>query len=229
MKGIELYIIISVGLILVSILLKDFIFENFSSIFSHYPKDIEYEDEGILNNNIRYRANPIDNYVNNQMSDTLDRYYNPMRYPYQTPEQYYPNTMLPSQVIGCGGRNYPCAGGSQVPVIATTNMLDFTNTNIAPINIRTRGEEGMPQQVGTLFKLRSAHGEVLPLFGRKEYPGSYNNWEYYTIAGNHDVKLRVVQKKKGEQLGTNDVVFIKGYGRAPYRVTMYDYDFPRYI
>ena len=227
MKGIELYVIILFIIILICVLLKDVLFEKFSPIFSQQKSATEILANVMLNRG--YSANPVDTYVQNSQSDTLDRYYNPMRYPNQSPEDYYPNTVLPSQVIGCGGRNYPCSGGSQVPVIATSNMLDFSNQNIAPVNIRTRGPEGMPQQVGTIFKLRSAHGEVLPLFGRKEYPGSYNNWEYYTIAGNHDVKLKIVQKRKGEQLGTNDMVFIRGYGRDPYRVTMYDYDFPKYI
>ena len=31
------------------------------------------------------------------------------------------------------------------------------------------------------------------------------------------------------ELGTNDLVFIRGQRRAPYRVTMYENDSPEYI
>jgi len=243
MERTQLYLIIVFGIILLFVILKDYIIENFAPIFPIFTgnnvrriKTTNNTDLTNPTNNSMYLANPVNMFVQNQQNDSLDRYYNPVRYPYQTTEKYYPNLMLPPQVIGCGGRNYPCAGGSQIPVIATNNLLDFSNSAIAPIspvvapvNIRTRGGRGMPQQVGTIYRLRSAHNEVLPLFGRKEYPGGSNNWEYYTMAGDYGVKLKIVSKKRGEQLGTNDVVFIKGYNRFPYRVTMYDYDFPQYI
>ena len=159
--------------------------------------------------------------------------YNPLRFPYKSYRYYNqnwrPNLALPPQVIGCGGRNGPCLGGSQVPIANPMIPLDITNNNIAPINIRTRGPLGVPQQVGVLYRLYSHNNEVLPLFGRKRYPGSYHNWQYYTVVGRHNVKLRVVGKRRGEQLGTNDVVFIKGYNKSPYRVTIYETDFPQYI
>ena len=165
--------------------------------------------------------------------NSLDRVYNPLRYPYKSHEYYNqnwrPNLALPPQVVGCGGRNTPCLGGSQVPIANPMYPLSISNNNIAPINIRTRGPLGEPQQVGSLYKLYAHDNEVLPLFGRKKYPNGSYNWEYYTVAGNYDIKLRVVQKRRGDELGTNDVVFVKGYNKAPYRVTMYEYDFPQYI
>ena len=168
-----------------------------------------------------------------QEINSLDRVYNPLRYPYKSIAYYNqnwrPNLALPPQVVGCGGRNTPCLGGSQVPIVNPMIPLNINNNNIAPINIRTRGPLGQPQQVGSMYSLYSHHNEVLPLYGRKKYPNGSNNWEYYTVVGMHDVKLPVVSKRKGEQLGTNDVVFIKGYNRKPYRVTMYEYDFPQYI
>ena len=42
-------------------------------------------------NNSMYLANPVDMYVQNQERGSLDRYYNPMKFPYQTTEKYYPN------------------------------------------------------------------------------------------------------------------------------------------
>ena len=243
MNNIETYLIIIFLVIILIILLKDVLIEKYSSpmklLFKKYFNNDDDNDNNDDNddNETYYNSYIPNRLVNNSMinsfrinqNDTLDRYYNPMRFPYKKHEQYYPNMNLPPQVIGCGSRNTPCLGGSQIPVIATSNMLDFTNTAIAPINIRTRGPEGIPQQVGTIYKLRSANSEVLPLFGRKKYPNGDNNWEYYTLAGDHGVKLKIFTKKRGEQLGTNDIVYIKGYNRFPYRVTMYDYDFLQYI
>lgn len=165
--------------------------------------------------------------------NALDRVYNPLRYPYKGRDFYNqnwrPNLALPPQVVGCGGRNTPCLGGSQVPIANPMYPLNINNNNIAPINIRTRGPLGEPQQVGSLYRLYSHHNEVLPLFGRKKYPNGSNNWEYYTVTGDYNVKMKIVQKRKGEEIGTNDIVFIKGYNKSPYRVTVYEDDFPQYI
>jgi hypothetical protein len=46
--------------------------------------------------------------------------------------------------------------------------------------------------------------------------------------GQYSVKVPVITKNKKDELGTNDVVFIKGI-RSPYRVTIYKSDFPEYI
>ena len=168
-----------------------------------------------------------------QQLNSLDRVYNPLRYPYKSSAYYNQNwtpaLALPPQVIGCGGRNTPCLGGTQVPIVNPTYPLDYSNNNIAPINIRTRGPLGEPQQVGSIYKLYGDKNEVLPLFGRKKYPNGDRNWEYYTMAGKYGVKMRIVSKRKGDELGTNDVVFINGYGQSPYRVTLYETDFPQYI
>ena len=168
-----------------------------------------------------------------QQVNALDRVYNPLRYPYKGREFYNqnwrPNLALPPQVIGCGARNTPCLGGTQVPIANPMYPININNDNIAPINIRTRGPLGEPQQVGSLYKLYSHDNEVLPLFGRRRYPRFNDNWEYYTLGGYHDVKMKVITKRRGEELGTNDIVFVKGYNKSPYRVTMYETDFPQYI
>ena len=180
-------------------------------------------------------SNNVVNDINKspQQINALDRVFNPLRYPYRSSafyNQYWrSNLALPPQVIGCGGRNTPCLGGSQVPIANPMIPLNVNNNNIAPINIRTRGPLGEPQQVGTLYHVYGRSNEVLPLFGRRRYPNGQNNWEYYTTVGPQQVKLRVVTRRRGEELGTNDVVFIKGYNRRPYRVTIYESDFPQYI
>jgi len=41
--------------------------------------------------------------------------------------------------------------------------------------------------------------------------------------------MPIITKKRNEELGTNDIVFIQGQRKAGYRVTMYDQDSPEYI
>jgi hypothetical protein len=99
--------------------------------------------------------------------------------------------------------------------------------NIAPVNISTQGPIGQPQQIGTIYKINGNDNDYLPLFGRRKYPND-NRYEYYTIIGQFGTKIQVITKNRDYELGSNDVVFIKG--RAdPYRVTIYETDFPQYI
>lgn len=166
-----------------------------------------------------------------QTLNSLDRIYNPLRYPYKSDYYYdqnwYPSLSLPSQVVGCGSRNQPCLGGTQVPIYNPTTPRDISDTNIAPVYISTRGPLGKAQQVGILYKVYGDENDTLPLYGRKKYPNQ-ENYEYYTLLGNYGAKVPVVTQNKNFELGSNDVVFIKGRS-DPYRVTIYESDFPQYI
>ena len=168
---------------------------------------------------------------NPQTLNSLDRVFNPLRFPYKSDyfydQNWYPNLSLPSQVVGCGARNTPCLGGTQVPIYNPTTAREISNTNIAPVYISTRGPLGQPQQVGILYKVYGDENDTLPLYGRKKYPNQ-DNYEYYTLLGNYGAKVPVVTQNKNFELGTNDVVFIKGRSE-PYRVTIYESDFPQYI
>jgi len=163
--------------------------------------------------------------------NAMDRVYNPLRYPYKSDyfydQSWYPNLELPFQVIGGGYRNTPTLGGTQIPIYNPPVPIDISNTNIAPVNISTRGPMGNPQQVGTLYKINGNDNDILPLFGRRKYRND-NRYEYYTIMGRFGVKVSVVTKNRNDELGNNDVVFIKG-SSSPYRVTIYASDFPEYI
>ena len=163
--------------------------------------------------------------------NSLDRIYNPLRYPYKSDyfydQSWYPNLELPFQVISGGYRNKPTLGGTQIPIYNPPVSIDIGNQNIAPVNISTRGPLGQPQQMGTLYKINGNDNDILPLFGRKKYPND-NKYEYYTIMGQYGVKVPLVTKNRNDELGTNDVVFIKGKTSA-YRVTIYESDFPAYI
>ena len=150
-------------------------------------KYIDKTNNYYMNSN-EYPMNPLNSYIINNKTEIMDRYINPLTYPKQSLDIYVNN------------RN------------VYNPFHHARNFNIGvPINIKTRGPIGLPQQVGTINKVNSNHTEVLPLFGRKKYPNGSNNWEYYTLAGDYGVKLNVVTRKKGEQLSNNDIVFIKGY------------------
>lgn len=177
---------------------------------------------------------PVQNGIvenNMQSLNSLDRIYNPLRYPYKSDYYYdqnwYPSLSLPSQVVGCGSRNQPCLGGTQVPIYNPTTPRDVSGNNIAPVYISTRGPLGKPQQVGILYKVYGNENDTLPLYGRKKYPNQ-ENYEYYTLLGSYGAKVPVVTQNKNFELGSNDVVFIKGRP-DPYRVTIYESDFPQYI
>lgn len=163
--------------------------------------------------------------------NSLDRVYNPLRYPYKSDyfydQKWYPNLELPFQVIGCGSRNKPCLGGTQVPIYNPPTPIDISDNNIAPVYISTRGPLGQPQQVGIIYKVYGDDNDVYPLFGRKKYPND-NKYEYYTMMGNYGVKVPIVTKNKNDELGTNDIVFVQGK-KDPYTVTIYKSDYPSYI
>ena len=181
-------------------------------------------------NNINYSTPQIIN-RDPKTINSLDRVYNPLRYPYKSDYYYdqswYPNLQLPFQVIGGGYRRTPTLGGTEVPIYNPPVSIDISNNNIAPVNITTRGPLGMPQQVGVLYKINGNENDVLPLFGRRKYPND-NKYEYYTVLGRFGSKINVVTKNRNDELGSNDVVFIKGQS-SPYRVTIYESDFPQYI
>ena len=163
--------------------------------------------------------------------NSLDRIYNPLKYPYKSDyfyeQSWYPNLDLPFQVIGGGARNMPTLGGTQIPIYNPPVPINISNDNIAPINISTRGPLGKPQQVGIIYKVFGSDNDVLPLFGRKKYPNS-SDYEYYTMMGQFGVKVPIVAKNRKDELGTNDVVFVKGR-KDPYTVTIYPTDGAEYI
>jgi hypothetical protein len=209
---------------------KDNKIKNIEDNLEKTSKKLEsYENSETIINNINYPS-PIIN-RDPKTINSLDRVYNPLRYPYKSDYYYdqswYPDLQLPFQVIGGGYRRTPTLGGTQVPIYNPPVSIDISNDNIAPINITTRGPLGMPQQVGVLYKINGNENDVLPLFGRRKYPND-TKYEYYTMMGRYGSKVNVITKNRNDELGSNDVVFIKGQS-SPYRVTIYETDFPQYI
>jgi hypothetical protein len=187
------------------------------------------------NNNIRekyYNNETCSNTGSNlRQSNFLDRIYNPTRYPYQSMPSFnsveYNNYSLPDIVVGGGRRRIPTLGGRQRVINNEIPCQHITDDNIAPINIRTQGPEGQPQQVGTLYNTFSDKNEVLPLFGRKKFPND-SKWDYYAIAGQFGTKIPVIPLRNSEEIGTNDMVQLVNYP-GNFRSTIYEHDSPQYI
>ena len=208
---------------------------------SEQSQDVEQRQESEQNQYVEQVKRPVQQNVivsmpfpvrgENKVINSLDRIYNPIKYPYKSDNYYeqtwYPDLELPFQVIGGGYRNIPTLGGTQVPIYNPPLPINISNANIAPVNISTRGPLGMPQQIGTLYKIYGNNNEYLPLYGRRRYPND-SKYDYYTISGRQNVKIPVVIKNKNDEIGTNDVVFLKG-SSDPYRVTVYESDFAEYI
>jgi hypothetical protein len=166
-----------------------------------------------------------------KLKSTINRVYNPLEYPYKSADFYdqkwYPNLALPFQVIGAGYRNTPTLGGTQIPILNPPTPIRIDESNIAPVNIATRGPEGRGQQMGVLYKIYGNANDILPLFGRRRFPND-NQYDYWTLMGPYGVKVAVVTKNRNYELGNNDVVFIQNM-KEPYRVTIYEQDLPAYI
>lgn len=173
----------------------------------------------------------VQNPIYERSANSMDRIYNPLRYPYKSDyfynQRWYPNLSLPPSVIGGGYRRSPTMGGTEVPIMNPMLPVNISDDNIAPVNISTRGPLGMPQQMGNLYKVYGDTNDVLPLFGRRRYPNG-NEYNYYTIVGNWGSKIKVITKNKYNELGNNDVVFLQGF-KTPYRVSIFETDFPQYI
>jgi len=145
--------------------------------------------------------------------------------PSPSPNQWYPDLILPPQVIGCGGRREGCLGGSQIPIPTIDQRVDISDRNIAPSLYTTIDDNNMLHQVGVIQKILANENDVYPLFGRKN---SYNRnrYEYFTMLGPANVYIRVLQRNSNNEIGTNEIVKIEG-NSANYRAVIYDNNFPR--
>lgn len=190
-------------------------------------EEVSEEEPIVLEKNQGMMIAPL----NPKLKASIDRQYNPLKYPYKSDyfydQKWYPNLALPFQVIGAGYRNTPTLGGTQIPILNPPTPIRIDESNIAPVNIATRGPEGRGQQVGVLYKIYGNANDILPLFGRRRYPND-NQYDYWTLMGPYGVKVAVVTKNRNYELGNNDVVFIQNM-KEPYRVTIYEQDLPAYI
>lgn len=116
--------------------------------------------------------------------------------------------------------------------------LNYDVRGGVPINIRTRGFDTDYKQVGILTRLNSGGDDretILPIMGRPLY-ANRNKWQFYTMSdSNNSVKLPISLGGKhctGEygcdDISNGETVYVEGYNQ-PFRVTMYENAFPRYI
>ena len=120
----------------------------------------------------------------------------------------------------------------------------FEKTYGIPVNIPTRGMTGGFQQVGILSQtgidseespIKSNTPTILGLFGRPTYNGS-RKWSYYTASDKYQsmkIPLSINGRKCDADYGCDeiydgDVITLPEYN-ATFKVTLYDYDKPRYI
>ena len=191
---------------------------------------------------------PIDNgytpewwknrFIGKRSNININSIYNPFGYSNRNQSFYeqgwYPNMTLPPQVIGCGGRNIPCLGGTQETIPVINSPVEISERNIAPINILSHSVDpdpvGVLRQVGVLYKIFGSLNEIYPLYGVKRYRNS-DTWDYSTKIGKEGnfVHIKVLTKRvNNNELQTNDEVRIDG-NSARFRVTVYDKDFPQYV
>ena len=141
----------------------------------------------------------------------------------QLPNSYYtqktyPNMKLQPQVIGCGARNTPCIGGTQVPIANPMPPIDISNNNIAPITIKNNNTYNNFNQniiqVGVLYKIFGNFNNYIPLY--------YNNNEkfYFIYYQNNVMKL------PKSNYGNNDELVINS---KKYRVTIYETNTPQFV
>lgn len=133
-------------------------------------------------------------------------------------QNHYPNMNLPSQVIGCGARNTPCLGGTQIPIANPMSPIDISEKNIAPTTVKIENtHNGFNQsiiQVGLLYKIFGNYNTYIPLY--------YNNDEkfYFIYYKNSVMKL------DNSNYGVNDELVIDEH---KYRVTIYQDDTPQFV
>ena len=133
-------------------------------------------------------------------------------------QKTYPNMKLHPQVIGCGGRNTPCIGGTQIPIANPMPPIDISNNNIAPITIKNNntynGFNKNVIQIGVLYKIFGNFNTYIPLY--------YNNTQnFYFI-----YYQNTIMKLPKSNYGNNDEIMIDS---KKFRVTIYDSDTPQFV
>jgi hypothetical protein len=195
------------------------------------PPNIINEYTSTFNPTVMYNQTAM--YNPNSMYNPLQQSYNNNRKQAFYNQGWYPNMSLPSQVIGCGGRNGPCLGGTQETIQVVNTPIEISERNIAPVNIIANANDpsavGIPFQVGVLYKVFGSLNEIFPLYGIRRYRNS-DTWDYTTKVGKQGnfVYLKVLTKRvNNNELQTNDMVIVDG-NSGKFRVSMYDNSFPEY-
>ena len=188
---------------------KNLVKEEFNSInpplfkTAYYPLIVEAKDVAEL-----YKVQEINPYNGYSLYDVDN----------------YPNIVLKSQVIGCGGRRQPCYGGSEQVINNIMPPLEISEKSISPNNIIVGPTKNI-KKIGSLYKVFGAQNDILPLYMRTK-KRLYEKYFYFTYDKNNN-KLKVKSPNVFQSLGTNDQVTIRGLD-GKYRVTINDDRIPEY-
>lgn len=138
----------------------------------------------------------------------------------------YPDVVLPADVVGCGGRNQPCYGGSQEVILNTMPPLDISNKSIST-KTGNVGPKKKVEEVGYLYKIMSAYEDnaYIPLYLIRPR-GQYPKYEYF-VKGDDGSHRTVITASIHREIGTNDQVKIEGEPYF-YRATINATNFPSY-
>lgn len=111
----------------------------------------------------------------------------------------------------------------------------FPRHTLPPNYLMSMYTRGYPDNYTTLGYLhRETPGgryeeQRLPLFGRQIYPGSYQ-WQYFVTTTNLGVNIKIPFDipKNNQELQNGDIIKLKEFDNAEYRVKLYKMDQPVY-
>lgn len=86
--------------------------------------------------------------------------------------------------------------------------------------------QGYPDSY-VLMGLLHHKDQILKLFGRQEYPGSYR-YEYYALDDNFGNYIKFSIENRKNEIYDGDRIKIKGL-KGLYKANLYKYDLPRYL
>lgn len=201
-------------------------FNNNNNLLINKQKNINKNNITNTNNNFIQDNINHDNYDNNltQFNDMINNSNDNNRSFYDL--KWYPNFNLQANVIGCGARNTPCLGGTQIPIANPPSSIVVDDSNIAPNNIRVLTPI-VEQQIGVLYQIFGRNNQILPLYGRKIFPYG-DKWVFHTFLDGVKMQL-ITRHNNNNMLGNNDVVFLRGINDRAYRVTIYDNNEPLFV
>jgi hypothetical protein len=153
-------------------------------------------------NNLKYKHNEpecrMD--VNYNHLNSIDRIYNPLRFPYKNSETF---------------NRGPCTNS-----LFNYNCRSNPINNPSIINYATRPYCDQIQQLGVASKVNGTVEEIYPLYGRQKYRNR-NQWEYYVKV--NDVKLITKAKGNFKELENNDIIEINQLP-GTYLISVYEND-----
>lgn len=142
---------------------------------------------------------------------------------YQIPPAYF------KRFIDIPSRGYP-DNFSQVGILV--RIHNDHNRHGHAGNASHTGHSGHSNHSGqeemVVSNQNNSDNNILRLFSRQEYPGSWTRFEYYTALNSGFDSIKIpIDAKRNRELYDGDTVYIKELNQT-YKVQLYNYDSPRY-